>query len=633
MANAADAVNDSSAVADEQPPAMTPTFGQQQRATTAAPATQAVKEASGPQEDEKPSFLDRAWSSITSPRAIPAVTTSSADLPPVLQAVMPPKEDRVAAGAGFSEGFRRLAGHFTAGAAAAPPELGGMGDQDTSQQLHQQNVQQAQQYNQKYGSDPDAQKGLMLSQAAIGLPFAVAAPLLAGSLAEGAGLPTLGRFLAGSAGEQTGGLGGLLGRFGSRATSGAIGGGAAGAGTADPSQPLLPQVGDAAINSAVLAPAIGVVTDVATEPAKRLRGTYVGGRLPDGSLPATTVGRADAAQILQDNGVTVTGSQVSRDPLSATVSASGGKLPGSGTGPFTSQQQQQFRGGAMRMMGEPDSTLATSQVMQDNHDRIGHLFDGAAQTDIPSVNLNANFSQLGNDMRLAPPSVTADLAPVLRNIGQTIQRNGGVLPGNFYQGYVQSGSALQRIAAGDTQSAPYAQQIIDALHDGMEKSATGQVLDDVKLGRQQTRAWYAINNAARANGDGSFNADQLHAATTSQQARFGNSRGTLDDYADAGKTILGTPPPPPSGAPTGSAAGLALALKVLNAVGGGAAAVGAPLTLPINRGFQAVNRGAGPAAINTIRGGGGSPISPTVQALQRALPALLAPSRPENFGP
>lgn len=636
MPNAADAVTQAGTTnpTDEQPPAMVPTLEQQQRANNPGGAAKAVTEAS-PQQPEQPTFMDRAIRSLAAPFETVGKQAADVPVPPVLQGVMPPPQDREAANQGFTEGFRRLGGIFTAGGAGAPPEVGGMGDLSTSQQLQAQNAQKAAEYNQRFGNDPDAQKGLMTAQALIGLPAAIGAPYLAGAAARA--IPLVSRiapYLEGSAGADTGGVAGLLSRGAGRAASGAIGGGAAGAVTADPSQGFGKQVYDAAVQGGLLTPTIGAATDLPIEAANRLRGAYVGGRLPDGSLPAAVAQRANAADILQRNGVPVTGAQVGQDPLSSGVATYGGKAPFSGARPFGALQDQKFRGGALGIMGDPDgNTLATNKVMQDNRDRIGHLFDGAKGTDIPVANLGA-LGQVGNDLRLAPPSATSDLRPVLGDIMQTIQRNGGVMPGNFYQTYVQSGSALQKIAASDSQAAPYAQQIIDALHDGMQKTTLGTpVYDDIKAGRQQTRAWYAINDAARGSGDGTFNADQLHTATTGQQQRFSNTRGVLDDFSDAGKTILGTPAARTAAASAvGTGAGMGAGMRLLGAIGPGVATAGATAGMLANTPLQALIRASGPRAIQTLQAGGGVPISPTVLALQRALPALLATGRPQNFG-
>jgi hypothetical protein len=280
-------------------------------------------------------------------------------------------------------------------------------------------------------------------------------------------------------------------------------------------------------------------------------------------------------------------------------------------------------------MGEAGGTQADTTTMNANRTRIGDVFE-TNKADIPLANMAPGLTKLGADLSIAPPSATSDLQPVLKDILATITRNGGVLPADAYSRYVQSGGTLQKIASGSEQSAPYAQDILDLLHGGLKASVTKPQADAIDLARQQYRAWYAINDAARGSGDGSFNADQLHAATTAQSGRFGNTQGILDPYANAGKTILGTSATaPPTSGGAGVAAGAGAAAKFLAAISAKALAAAPPIAAA-NLGLQAVNRASGPRAIQTLQSGGGQPVNPYLLALQRALPALMAQSRPQN---
>jgi hypothetical protein len=613
---------------DDTAAAMSPTAAQTKRISDEA--LEAVKASSPPPKPEDPGFMMRAWHSITAPLTAPVAPTSG-DLPPVLQAVMPPKQDRAAANAGFSEGFRRLWGTTTE-AAAMDPTFSGMTPPNTDAytDIRKQNVANAQAYNQRFGQDPDAQKGLMLANTAIGLPAAIAAPEAAALIARGAGAPVVGDFLAGTAGAQRGGFGGLVTRAGSRAVAGAEGGGAAGAVTADPSQPTGQQIMDSAINSGLLAPALGAPLDMASEAGRRLSGAYIGGRLPGGQLDPVIMERARQAQILQNNGVTVFGDQVGKDPLASFVRQSAGRLPGSGAKPYDALQQQQFRQGSTGIMGDQNAPpVATDAVMVDNRNRIGGYFNGvAARNNIAAGDLTPAFGQITSDLQYADP-VTAQRAGLqMRNIITTMQRNGGQLPGADYLSLTRSGSTLQAMAAEGGVAGTTAQRILDSLHNGLAAGASPADQALLQTARDQTRAWHAINNARDSNGV--FTPDSLYAAKEAQSDRFGGSRGIIDDHADAGKTILGTQSAAAAPSQSGLAASAALAAKFLSTVGGGAALTAAPLTLPINRGLQNLNRASGPRAIATTQAGGGAPVNPYLLALQRALPALMAQSRPQN---
>jgi hypothetical protein len=608
---------------------MSPTAAQTKRVSDEA--LEAVAASSPPPKPEDPGFMMRAWHSITAPLTAPVAPTSG-DLPPVIQAVMPPKQDRAAANAGFSEGFRRLWGTTTE-AAAFDPTFSGMAPPNTDAytDIRRQNVANAQAYNQRFGQDPDAQKGLMLANTAIGLPAAIAAPEAAALVARGAGAPAVGDFLAGTAGAQRGGFGGLLTRAGSRAVAGAEGGGAAGAVTADPSQPTGQQIMDSAINSGLLAPTLGVPLDLASEAGRRLTGAYIGGRLPGGQLDPVIMERARQAQILQNNGVTVYGDQVSKDPLASFMRQGPGRLPGSGVKPYDALQQNQFQSGATSIMGDTNAPpLATDAMMDANRTRIGSYFNGvAARNNIAAGDLTPAFGQITSDLQYADP-VTAQRAGLqMRNIITTMQRNGGQLPGTDYLSLTRTGSTLQGMAAEGGAAGTYAQRIIDALHNGLAAGASPADQALLQTARDQTRAWHAINNAR--NSDGAFTPDSLYAAKEGQSDRFGGSRGIIDDHADAGKTILGTQSTAQAPSQSGLAAGAALAAKFLSTVGAGSALATAPIALPANRFIQYTNRGAGPAAINTaLSGGVTAPVNPYLLALQRALPALMAQSRPQN---
>jgi hypothetical protein len=587
-----------------------------------------------------PSFLDRAWQTLVGAptEAVHKVEDAvSPSVPPVLQGVAPPAQDREAANAGFSEGFRRLAGKGQEILASQPP-VGPYtadapvmpSDTDTSVAvgpIRAANQQSAQAYNEKYGDNPDAQRGILLANLLIGTPAAIGAPLAAAGLAEGAGLPGLAAFLGGTAGEGTGGVTGLLTRAASRATAGGIGGAGAGVSTTDPSQPAGPQIMDAAVNAGLLAPAAGAALDIPTELTKRLGGRYIGGRLPDGSLDPAVVERARQAQVLRANGVDFSGSQISQDPLAAAVSDKGGVLPGSGAKPYSVSQDRQFGGAAMRTMGEPNEPLATQPVMDANMTRISNDFQTVAQhTDIPQGNLLPGMGRIGVDLNTAPPSAAQSMTPVMRDILATVQRNNGVLPGAEYLRLTRPDSPLSRLARSADAGAPYAQDLLDELHGGLQVSAPQQYQGLVEQARGQYRAWHAINDAS--NSDGTITPDNLYTVTQGQSGRFGNSRGRLDDLADAGKTILGSR----TSAPVTSA-GLALTMKVLGAIGGGSALATAPVTLPLNRGLQVWNRASGGNAANTALQGGGTPIVPWLsRTLQGAATTAGAQTRPQNFG-
>lgn len=614
---------------DDAAPAMQPTAAQTKRVSDDALA--AVQAASPPPAEEDPGFMRRAWNSITAPATAPV---GPAALSPVLQGVAPPQQDREAANAGFSEGFKRFWGTLKEGATAMGPEFGGMGDAATAGDIRQQNVANAAAYNQRWGNDPDAQKGLMLANAGIGLPFAMAAPEAAALLLRGMRLPgTVADIAAGTAGAERGGAGGLLTRGLSRGVAGAEGGAAAGAATADPSQDLGPQVTDAAIDAGLLAPAIGAPLDVGNEAYRRLSGQYIGGRLPGGQLNPTIVERARQAQILQNNGVDVSVGQVGKDPLASTMSTVGGKLPGSGAKPADALQQQQFRQGGMAFMGAPDEPLATDAVMKDNKARIGKDFQQVANSNtVTDTDLMPAFGKITQDLQFADPVTSQRIGLQMRNIVQTMQRNGGQLPGQAYLNLTGSGGTLQAMAGEPGAPGYYGQRVIDALHDGLKAGAPQADQDLLQQARDQTRAWHTIDKARSS--DGTFTPDSLYDATQAQSARFGGSSGVIDPYANAGKTVLGTQAAATAPSTSGLAASAALTAKFLAGVGGAGIAAGtAPITLPLNRALQTLMRARGPAAVDTALSGGGAPIGPGLQAVQRAISALTAQSRPQNYPP
>jgi hypothetical protein len=396
--------------------------------------------------------------------------------------------------------------------------------------------------------------GRIAGQTAVLGPAArlVGAGLDAGGFALG--LPQIGGLVTGAAGSTIPGAAGVLARTAAGATSGA----AAGAGGG------LLGLGDDPASGALWGIPFGAGGSVVAQGIERalrtLHGTYVPPdvRTPQGTWQASdqTVGRANQAQLLLDNGVPVQTQQVNRDPWLTPAAA-----PWTGQSGTIADQQQAFRKAALsRVIGTGDGStpggpsLATNQFIKDQTDRIGANFDGvASRTNIDFANdVAPGLTRLG--MTPMDKNTRDALAPYLQDITNSVTRDpttgAPIISGAKYLDLTQSSSPLQKLASSGGLPGKYAQDTIDLLHDGLAASATSKDQDLLRNSRAQYRALQAVKDA-RDPSSGSFEPAELSGAVARQSERYGSSTGIIDDLAHAANTVL-----QPSYSARGTAAGV-----------------------------------------------------------------------------
>ena len=306
-------------------------------------------------------------------------------------------------------------------------------------------------------------------------------------------------------------------------------------------------------------------------PAAAVRGSSaIGNRLMGTVDPAT----AQLAQTARDtHGIPLTAPQISDSPALRFGASAINRMPFSGAGAKSAEQQTAFNRAVAQTFGENAGGI-TPDVMQRAKQRIGGEFDRVAQntTIRPDVQFIGDLRGAMSDAaRVLPEAEVRPLSAQLENIADVVRQNGGVIPGESYQALTKTGSPLNRaMSSSDPNVSHYAGRIKDALDDTMRRSATpedAQALTNAKL---QYKNMKTVEDLVEKSPNGDISPPLLMGAVRKSYGDMAyRGGGDIGDLARIGQRFLKEPPSSGTAERTG-------ALNTVAKLGGlGGAAMGA----------------------------------------------------------
>jgi hypothetical protein len=331
------------------------------------------------------------------------------------------------------------------------------------------------------------------------------------------------------------GVPGIALRAGARAaTGGATGAGGAWLTGGDPIQ--------GAATGAVLGPILGIGGDMATWLARKATGQQIA-LTPEGQVQPQIRENAQHAQVLQDEGVPVLGSQLRTDPDAAKVQAASEVVPLSSSGQFYEHQLDQFRQAALAKAGAPPGTsIANDATVGALKTQAGNDIDtvvnanpfpySAVRPGLDNIRTNINRYGLSSDGR-------DQINSVLNDIYDRTVNNRGVINGQLFRSFTDTNSTLDSLIGGsDAAVANVARQIKNEIKGGFNSVASPQAQGDLTSALQRYRVASEIDTA-RGSG-GTFTPQDLYKAVSANAKKYGDG-SQLSDLATAGDNLIKPP--------------------------------------------------------------------------------------------
>lgn len=291
------------------------------------------------------------------------------------------------------------------------------------------------------------------------------------------------------------------------------------------------------------------------EPYARIAGAFAGGALPSAAARAISPMPAQQArqpfvQTLEAEGVPLTAGQRGGSEALRYAESALGNAPGSGgrAARVMEAQGEAFTAAALRRAGV-NANRATPDVIDGAFTRIGQQFDNLA-----ARNAIQGDRALGNALATVereyqsvvnPSQRVPVISDTIRDIGEAIAANGGILQGPAYQALRSRLDRLQR-GSSDNQLSEALRGIRSALDNAMERTIFRTNPNDLgawRGARNQYRNMLVIEKAATGAGEnaaqGLISPAQLRNAVAQQGRRaYARGQGDFADLARAGEAVM-----------------------------------------------------------------------------------------------
>lgn len=309
--------------------------------------------------------------------------------------------------------------------------------------------------------------------------------------------------------------------------------------------------------AAVGSEAAGQATEgTSFEPYARIGGALAGGMLPSMAaravtpMPAQQAARQPFVQTLEAEGVPLTAGQRSGSEALRYAESTLGNAPGSGgrAAQAMETQGEAFTAAALRRAGI-NANRATPDVIDAGFTRIGQQFD-----DLAARNALHGDRALGNALSTVereyqsvvnPAQRVPVVSETIRDIGDAIAANGGILQGPAYQAMRSRLDRLQR-SSSDNQLSEALRGIRTALDNAMERTIVRTNPGDLgawREARNQYRNMLVVEKAATGAGEnaaqGLISPSQLRNAVAQQGRRaYARGQGDFADLARGGEAVM-----------------------------------------------------------------------------------------------
>ncbi|WP_157793735.1 MULTISPECIES: hypothetical protein [Bradyrhizobium] len=317
------------------------------------------------------------------------------------------------------------------------------------------------------------------------------------------------------------------------------------------------------------------------------------------------------AQTARNNfGIPVGAGEISSNPTVRFANSVINKLPGSGGSAAREAGQTAFNRSVAETFGE-NAERITPQVMARARDRIGNVFEDVANR-TPVIQADPQFAwELRRTIRDAQSTMSAgEVEPLIRqvqNIAGLVDPRTNTITGEIYQNLTKRGTPLDRAMQSENPNIRNAaRDIREALDDVMERSASPDVIADLRQARGQWRNLRTVEPLVAKAPTGDISPALLQGrVNTSFKGTHGSAYGgggDLKQLSDIGQRFMKEPP-------SSGTAERGLIMHLL----GGASAAGAGMAsgeLPLTTALMGLGATAGSAAL--ARGVGGALRSDTL---------------------
>ena len=229
-------------------------------------------------------------------------------------------------------------------------------------------------------------------------------------------------------------------------------------------------------------------------------------------------------------------------------------LPLSGGAGKVAQTQEAFNRAVGSTFGAAENKL-TAPVMARARDEIGSKFDTVAQQTriIPDQPLARDFATIVRDAQLGPAGAEARVRANMAEIGDRIQRNGGVIDGKTYQDLTRVGSGNK--GAGVVQKLindqdPYIRdagmQMRTAIDDALERHAPPDMVNLLRQARGEWKNMRTVEDLVPKGSPGDISPALLQGRVNMKNkgtygAAYGGG-GDLGELAAIGQRFMKAPP-------------------------------------------------------------------------------------------
>lgn len=299
-------------------------------------------------------------------------------------------------------------------------------------------------------------------------------------------------------------------------------------------QPIADQVKQGAEAGAVLGAGIPALVGAGRATVNRLLGA--------GSVSSET---AQLAQIAQQYGIPIRPGQLTESPGVRFADSTLSRTPGMGYGNEAAKQATAFNSAVAGTMGETADKI-TPSVMTAAKQRIGAALDSVAanttiRQDQPFIGDLTHIAQEAQGV--LADSEMKPLQTQMQNVLGKFDVN-GAMAGDAYQALTRTGAPLDRLMnSSDSNLRFYAGKVRDALDDAMERSASPDILDQLRQARGQYKAMKTIEPLVEKSTNGDVSpAGLMQAVRSSYGGMAYGGGGPLGDLARVGKRFLQEPP-------------------------------------------------------------------------------------------
>lgn len=245
----------------------------------------------------------------------------------------------------------------------------------------------------------------------------------------------------------------------------------------------------------------------------------------------------------EDYGIPITAGQISSNPTVRFLDSVLQRLPFTGYGERTANQQGAFNRAVSQTFGE-DVEKLSPDIMKGAQKRIGKVFEDVAtrtgEIHIDRPFINAITTLLTDAKSVLAESEMKPLQNQVQNIISKVGRNSMALDAEAYQALTRKGSPLDRaMKSNDTNIRHYAGEIRSALDDVMQRSAPADAVQDLIRARSQYKALKTVEPLVRKSTTGDISPNNLinHVAKS-----YSGDGGSLGEVGRIGRRFIAEPP-------------------------------------------------------------------------------------------